>query len=128
MTSEQLAALSEELRTQDNACTAHPLYVVYSKHRIYGLDFDHAEHFCWLSQDKGDGRGETTEDDPGAERVGYMDVDWFETACLTRRAANDFIERNSHRLRQPFVYVESLDRNDEMIAIRKILMEPACST
>ena len=29
MTTEQLTALREELRTQDNACTAHPLYCVY---------------------------------------------------------------------------------------------------
>jgi hypothetical protein len=32
MTTEQLAALREELRTQDNACTAHPLYCVYDHH------------------------------------------------------------------------------------------------
>jgi hypothetical protein len=32
MTSAELDALSTELRTQDNACTAHPLYCVYDHH------------------------------------------------------------------------------------------------
>jgi hypothetical protein len=128
MTTEQLAALRTELQTQDNAATAHPLYCVFQKQRIYGLDSDHAEHFVWLSPDDGDGRRETDEDAPGAERVGYIDVDRFVTACLTRKSAKDFIERNSHRLRKPFVYVESLHRNEEMIAIRAHLMDPPCST
>jgi len=122
MSPDQLAELRTELHTQDNACTEHPLFCVFQKQRIYGLDFDHAEHFVWLTPDDGDGRRETDEDAPGAERVGYVDVDRFVTACLTQKAAKDFIERNSHRLRKPFVYAESLHRNDEMIAIRNHLM------
>ena len=38
MTTEQLEALREELRTQDSACTEHPLFCVFQKQRIYGLD------------------------------------------------------------------------------------------
>ena len=147
MTTEQLAALSTELRTQDNACTAEPIFVVYDKQRVYGLDSDHAEHYCWLYPDRGDGRSEVTDHQKVARlnhleslgkepaiagveytRIGYVDVDRFITCCLTRKAATEFIERNSHRLRKPFVYVESLHRNDEMIAIRNHLMEPSCST
>jgi hypothetical protein len=128
MTPEQLAALRDELRTQDNACTEHPLFCVFQKQRIYGLDSDHAEHFTWLSPDDGDGRRETDEDEAGAERVGYVDVDRFVTACLTKRAAKDFIDRNSHRLHKPFLYVESLNRNEEMIELRNHLMETTCST
>ena len=141
MTAEQLAALSEELRTQDNAITADPLFVVYDKQRIYGLDIDHAEHYCWLYPDRGDGQSEVADSkmvtrlnhleslglEPaisGVEytRIGYVDVDRFVTCCLTRKAAKRFIDRNSHRLRKPFVYVESLDRNSEMIALRNHLM------
>jgi hypothetical protein len=98
---------------------------VFQKQRIYGLDSDHAEHFVWLSPDDGDGRLETDEDARGAERVGYVDVDRFVTACLTLKAAKDFIDCNLHRLREPFVYVDSLHRNDEMIAVRNHLMETA---
>ena len=128
MTTDQLSKLRTELQTQDNAITADPLFCVFQKQRIYGLDSDHAEHFTWLSPDDGDGRRETDEDSPGAERVGYVDVDLFVTACLTRRAAKDFIERNSHRLSKSFVYVESLHRNEEMIALRNHLMETPCAT
>jgi len=128
MTPEQLSELRTELQTQDNACTEHPLFCVFQKQRIYGLDSDHAEHFTWLSPDDGDGRRETDEDEAGAERVGYVDVDRFVTACLTKRAAKDFIDRNSHRLHKPFLYVESLNRNEEMIELRNHLMETTCST
>ena len=116
------AQLRQELQAQDNLMTAEPLYVVYQKQRIYGLDPEHAQHFVWLSPDKGDGRSETTEDSPGAEYVGCLDVDRFVTACLTRKAALEFIQGNSHRLNGPYVFVESLHRNDEMIAVRKHLM------
>ena len=141
MTSEQLAALSTELRTQDNAITADPLFVVYDKQRIYGLDSDHAEHYCWLYPDRGDGRSEVADSKMAARlnhleslgkepkisgieytRIGYVDVDRFITCCLTRKAATEFISRNSHRLRTPFVYVESLDRNSAMIELRHHLM------
>lgn len=141
MTAEQLAALRDELRTQDNAITADPLFVVYDKQRIYGLDSDHAEHYCWLYPDRGDGQSEVTDsklvarlnhlESLGKEpeiasvqyaRMGYVDVNRFITCCLTRKAARDFIDRNSHRLRKPFVYVESLDRNEEMNALRDHLM------
>ncbi len=37
MTIEQLAALSTELRTQDNAITADPLFVVFQEEKIYGV-------------------------------------------------------------------------------------------
>jgi hypothetical protein len=141
MTTAELDALRTELRTQDNACTAEPIFLVYDKQRIYGLDSDYAEHYCWLYPDRGDGRSEVTDSqmvarlnhleslgkDPeiaGVEyaRIGYVDVDRFITCCLTRKAAKRFIAANSHRLRKPFVYVESLDRNDELIALRNHLM------
>lgn len=123
MSPDQLAEeLRTELHTQDNACTEHPLFCVYQRRRIYGLDADYADGVVWLTPDDGDGRRETKEDEPGAERVGYCDIDVFVTACFTRKSAKDFLKRNSHRLRDPFVYVESLDRNDEMIAVRNHLM------
>ena len=140
MTTDELTALREELRTQDNAITADPLFVVYDKQRIYGLDIDHAEHYCWLYPDRGDGRSEGADSkivarlnhleslgkEPaiaGVEytRIGYVDVDRFITCCLTRKAATEFISANSHRLRKPFVYVASLDRNAEMIALRNLV-------
>lgn len=86
MTTEQLAALRTELLTQDNACTAHPLYCVYDHH---------------LS-----GRNK-----------------WrFITACLTKKAAERYIAEQAHRLHKPFVYVDTLYGNHEMLALRNHLM------
>ncbi len=98
MTSEQLAALREELRTQDNASTAHPLFVVFDV-RLDGKRA-HLDHRNWR----------------------------FITACLTKKAAERYIAEYSHRLHKPFVYVDTLYGNQEMLALRNHLMGDPCST
>ena len=136
MTSEQLAALREELRTQDNACTAEPMFVVYQIKRIYGLDPDYTEETTWTHSE-----GEETDpeiiaalealDDAGSptihdgtayERVGYIDIDQFVTVCLTRKGAEAFIARMKHRLNKPHIDVDTFYRNAEMIELRHHLM------
>ena len=105
MTPEQLAALGDKLRTQDNLATEHPLYVVYDKERIMGIFDDvHYENKVY-------------------RRLAYVEINRFRTACLTMDAAKDYIRDNAHHLREPFVFVESLHRNPQMIAIRRHLME-----
>jgi len=140
MTPEQLAALGDKLRTQDNLATEHPLYVVYDKERIIGLDSEHADKFVWVAYTD-DGLLDASEgvlafirkyhddwDDVYYEnnlyrRVGYVEINRFRTACLTMDAAKDYIRDNAHHLNKPFVFVESLHRNPQMIAIRRHLME-----
>ena len=136
MTSEQLAALREELRTQDNACTAEPMFVVYQIKRIYGLDPDYTEDTTWTHSE-----GEETDpeiiaalealDDAGSptihdgtayERVGYIDIDQFVTVCLTRKGAEAFIAQMKHRLNKPHIDVDTFLRNEEMLALRNHLM------
>ena len=136
MTAEQLTALSTELRTQDNACTAEPMFVVYQIKRIYGLDPDYTEETTWTHSE-----GEETDpeiiaalealDDAGSptihdgtayERVGYIDIDQFVTVCLTRKGAEAFIARMKHRLNKPHIDVDTFYRNAEMIALRNHLM------
>ena len=52
MTAEQLAALSTELRTQDNAITADPLFVVLQEARIYGVSQDYQTNgYTWVGVD-----------------------------------------------------------------------------
>ena len=142
MTTEQLAELSTELRTQDNACTAEPMFVVYQIKRIYGVDPDYTEDTTWTHSE-----GEETDpeiiaalealDDAGSptihdgtayERVGYIDIDQFVTVCLTRKGAEAFIARMKHRLNKPHIDVDTFLRNDEMIALRNHLMGDQCST
>jgi hypothetical protein len=137
MTAEQLAALREELRTQDNACTAHPLYCVYDRMRIYGLDSSHAESWVWVDDEYAEADADTLNtitygameyDDAITiagttwRRIGVRDERRFITCCLTRAAAIDYVNANSHRFRKPEVYVESLTGNEEMIALRNHLM------
>jgi len=123
-----------DLHTDDNAATADPLFCVFQKQRVYGVSSDYTDDFVWVIPD-----GEGTEADLeeaahlekigreaaealGWRRVGYKEFDAFVTACLTRAGAEACIARDGHNLRQPFVYVTSLYRNEEMISVRKHLM------
>lgn len=47
------------------------------------------------------------------------------TQCFSERACADYIAQNSHHMKNPTIYAESLWRNYEMIAIRNYLMEIA---
>lgn len=138
MTSEQLAALREELRTQDNAITADPLFVVFQQQRVYGVGDDYTDDFEWVEVDDHscvadedeakrldalhkDGRP-TILDGFEYLRIGYKTVPRFVTACFTRKGAEAYVARNGHNLTKPYIYVESLYRNAEMIALRYHLM------
>lgn len=113
--------------------TEHPLFVVYEWEKI--LTDGEAEEYEWWS----------TGDDPApvdrrtAKRLDSKGIDepdgyrrWgvhrrrrFLTACLTREGAENFIDANRHRYPTAHVYVESLYRNEEMIAVRQHLMDLA---
>ena len=133
MTAEQLTALSTELRTQDNAITADPLFVVFQEERIYGVSQDYQTNgFTWVGADDDEAKvldkllDEDRELSIGGvtfERVWYRIVPRFVTACLTRKGAENYISRNGHNLTKPYIYVESLHRNEEMIALRNHLMK-----
>ena len=142
MTPSELAALGDKLRTQDNACTAEPLFVVYEAERIYGLDPDYVSDQCWLRPSEQDGGEETDPDliaqldalrDAGEDSIidgseftltGYVDRDRFVTLCFTRDGAEDFIVRNKHRHKGALrIDVDSAYRNPELKAIRRHLME-----
>lgn len=140
MTPEQLFAIRNELQTQDNAITADPLFVVFQEERIYGVSQDYQTNgYTWVGEDD----SSVTADDDEAkvldklldddrelsiggvtyQRVWYRIVPRFVTACLTRNGAEAFIARNGHNLTKPYIYVESLHRNEEMIALREHLMK-----
>ena len=149
MTPDQLSALRIELQTQDNAITADPLFVVFQEERIYGVSQDYqTDGYEWVGEDD----SSVTADDDEAkvlekllddvrelsiggvtlsiggvtfQRVWYKIVPRFVTACFTRKGAENYIARNGHNLTNPYIYVESLYRNNEMIALREHLMEPA---
>lgn len=145
MTTEQLEALRTELRTQDNAITADPLFVVFQEERVYGVSQDYQTNgYTWVGVDDSSVTADDDEAkvldkllDDGRElsigrvtfdRVWYRIVPRFVTACLTRKGAEDHIARNGHNLTKPYIYVESMYRNEEMLALRNHLMGDPCST
>ena len=140
-----LAELANNLKTQDNLATQHPLYCVYSKRSIpidddcyNGIDVE----TIWIEVDDcqevddkdlsealsviSDGESEVEVLVGGCtynyERklIGLIPV--FETACLTRAGADAYLTANGHNLKHPYIHVHSLNRNDEMIGLREYVI------
>jgi len=117
MKKEKLKELQDELKTQDNLATSHPLFCVFEKEIIYGIDSDYSDKFIYVDEN-----GEEAEQDEPADdlrMVHYIKRDRFINAHLTDKAARLYIEQNKHNMEQPFVYVISLNRCHEMIAIQE---------
>ena len=128
--------VAKRMRTQDNACTADPIFIVYEKERIYGLDTSYADDkIVWLDvygdYGEADDRKKRAldryyrmyhQDPEGWTRTGYTDRDRFVTACFTRVAAEEYIKRDGHNLKRPHIYVEHINRrNWEMKSFRDFL-------
>jgi hypothetical protein len=127
--------IAERVRTQDNAITADPIFVVQQRVRMYGMDPDVDDVFVWL--DSCNDNIEIEEEEaakleetyqktlkiPGEYcRTGYKDIWEFVQPFFTRKAAEAYIEVMRHRLTDPRVYVESGYRNREWQTIRALLM------
>lgn len=125
--------IASRLRTQDNHCTREPLYLVQQRRRITGIDPRFSDEIAWwnssemrVADAKEHARLEAEWEDTGDEpeywtRSAFMDTWEFVTCCLTEAGAQEYIRQNGHNLADPRVYVDSAWRNDEMIAVRKIL-------
>lgn len=138
----QLEAIAHELQTQDNFCTAHPIFVVMEKVKSspilegYGNDivegwFNQETHEEPSLEEVAEAIGLTVQDfeddkynfKEQADKHGYnyFIQEYYHRAVnahFTREAAEHHIKINGHNLRQPFVYVLSLWRCPEMIALR----------
>lgn len=121
LTPDDLLALQEiadDLRTQDNQATAEPIYVVEQVERTYYIELDFAEQFVFVNDD-----GEEVDSEAeGATKVGCSDRWIYVTCFLTQRAADFYISRNRHNLKNPRVFVASGYRNDEIQLLRRALM------
>lgn len=142
-----LKALGNAIATQDNRATMHPLFVVFQKREIV-TDEDYDYDFIGWYDDEGDCADEETEAKLDAmrhdissdyfavdeitiegdcenitwRRIAIKEVDVFVTACFTEQGCKDYLSRNGHNLRKPFIYVTSLYRNTEMIGLREFLL------
>jgi len=128
MHNEFLKNLSHELNTQNNRCTASPLFCVQQKKRIYGMDSgysegciyqwrDDPEYFWETEREALDGlkRDDLPEEDfdDYIEEIYYVEIWDFVTAHLTEKAAQRYIDENRHNLNEPRIYVTSQYRCDE---------------
>ena len=125
--------LGELIRTQDNAMTNEPLFVVYERERIYTSD--NAEGHEWRNDDWTEQADEATaerldeqfedadKEPEGWHRCEYIERNRFVTACFSRVGAERYIAMNGHNLTRPHIYVHGLYRNEEMIKVRKHLMD-----
>lgn len=135
MTDPFTSDFAEQLRTQDNAITCDPIFVVQEKARDYGLDTDYCEGVAWLHAD---GYGEvyddewqrleadylvTMEEPENFIRTGYRDRWEFVQPFFLRSSAEAYIKTQAHRHSGELrIYVESAYRNPEWQAIREALM------
>jgi hypothetical protein len=133
-----VAAIGERIRTEDNRATSHPIFLVESRDRIYGIGIDYATQFAWIDEDGREADPELSaahEDNHRAgrdgkgmkeyARVGYVDRWKFATACLTEDGAKAYIAANGHNLKSPRIYVASAYRNMEWQAVRAFLLSLA---
>lgn len=145
---EALKALAEQIAIQDNRITADPLFVVFQKREIVtNEDYDH-DFIGWFDEEGNRADEETAvkldemysdtksdwfrddeitledeeEGDTEWRRLAIKEVDEFATACFTEQGANDYIKACGYRLNKPFIFVDSLYRNREMIGLREYIL------
>lgn len=140
---EGLVATGRAMATQDGQCTRDPIYLVQKKERLYGFDTNYSAgsgDVVWLDDD-GEEVGaeehkalesaydESLGEEPDRRtRTGYADRWEFVTCCFTDAAARAFIEANKHRhTGEMRVFVDTLYRNDEMMAVREHLLALAAA-
>lgn len=141
---EEFFAIAENLRTQDNAITADPIFMVQRLERTYGFDPAYCEE--WMLRDNEGTEYQSKEvkhdwdawdwDDisheefkarhgvrPGDLEKVYFRETWTNVMpCFTRAGAEAYLKINGHNLGKTRIYVESAYRNREWILIREWLM------
>lgn len=129
---EQFKTISENIRTQDNGVTSHPLFAVMQKREIVvDGDYDH-DRFVWVDEEGQEATDhqkrrldlfiKNFHEPPKKWRhLAVKEINEFVTACFTEQGCKDYLDANGHNLRYPFIYVFSAYRNAEFIAIREWL-------
>ncbi|RJT26884.1 ead/Ea22-like family protein [Buttiauxella izardii] len=130
---DEFARIAENLRTQDNRITSHPVFVIFQKEEmVVSEEFDH-DRIAWVWE-CGDGEVEDRtarrlealhkgcRGTRGYSRYAMKSIKRFVTACFTEDGCKDYLRQNGHNLNEPFIYVHSAYRNDEWRVIRNWLM------
>ncbi|KKI41951.1 hypothetical protein XK86_18915 [Hafnia alvei] len=129
---ESFKTISENIRTQDNRVTSHPLFAVMQKREIVvDGDYDH-DRFVWVDEEGQEATDhqkrrldlfiKNFREPPKKWRhLAVKEINEFVTACFTEQGCKDYLDSNGHNLRYPFIYVFSAHRNSEFIAVREWL-------
>lgn len=120
MFNSELQAIADRLKTQDNRATFEPIFCVQEKRREYGYDPGWVDGHVWLDLDND--CEEVPEDTEGAQKTGYKDAWHTVMVAFTEQGCKDYLRVNGHNHGETRIYVDSLYRCAEMIAIRKWLM------
>lgn len=140
----ELIELAHNIETQDGLATEHPFYAVYDlvsvpvDDRITNTEFKIVDG--WLDEEcdfyenyggtaeryqalttLANGADSVTINGERYENKYVMKIPVFITACFTRVGAENYLKANGHNLNQPYIYVHSLNRNQEMIGLRKFI-------
>lgn len=129
---ESFKTISENIRTQDNRATSHPLFAVMQKREIVvDGEYDH-DRFVWVDEEGQEASDhqkrrldlfiKNFREPPEKWRhLAVKEINEFVTACFTEQGCKDYLDANGHNLRYPFIYVFSAHRNAEFIAVREWL-------
>lgn len=134
-----LMKLAQELKTQNNAWTQNPLYIVYDWEKV-PTSSDYADDSQWREIDgecfydseeeciealKENYDDETYEPEEGEdyEQVYYLKKRVYVATFFTRKAAEQFIKVNEYHWHEPHIYVESMWRNYEFQGIVRAIAE-----
>jgi hypothetical protein len=126
MTLNELPAIGERLRTQDNRMTQNPMFCVQEKITITGLDSDYASETKWYDVDND--MEEVPEPEDGLETGSIKEFGIYTywrtvMVAFTEDGCKEYLHLNGHNHRgETRIYVESFNRCPEMIAIREALM------
>lgn len=131
-----LKELAAKTNGQDNAATAHPMFVVQQRRRIHGIDPNYTSLFEWVDIEghaadaeehaRLEAAYQQDEEDDDDERQFWTRAHYVDTwenvqPFFSRSGAEDYIARNRHNLTDPRVYVDSAHRNAEWQLIRELL-------
>lgn len=125
--SNPLLAIGDRLRTQDNQCTANPMFCVQKLVRDVGYDPAYAADTMWIDMESGDHQ-EVRPNTPGAEEFGWKERWETVMVAFTEEGCNEYMRLNGHNIKRAAyngetrIYVESWNRCPEMIAVREFLM------
>lgn len=126
----ELRDIGNNIRTQGNRGTDQPMFVVFEKQEIIGSDEHSPSRIVWcrdgeeVSESKAK-RLEALYQDcrptDGYDRYAMQEIDVFVTACFTEQGCKDFLRRDGHNHRLPYIYACGSYRNHEYQAVRNFL-------